>query len=249
MGTRSHRPVPPMGRGRHARLGPAATRPNARSGPEALLITRGVLVRPSHSPTCGRARRSGYQRPGSCHTMGSSCGEAEPRRRRSSSRARAGIVVHAWSRGPRWSNGVRSRGRRVRERMSPAGEGSPPPVTATTEGDFRHQPDRRRDVRRWEMRTGRRQVRSPVEPTRRSSCTSPIYVIRVMPAGGNPAQTGRMDNPEILRPRLERALARRDAAAPYGPEWAAAMEELDELRARARRAILARTDDRIAVSA
>jgi hypothetical protein len=56
-------------------------------------------------------------------------------------------------------------------------------------------------------------------------------------------------NDQELRPRLERALARRDASAPSSPEWDAAMDEIDELSAQARRAILARNDGRVPVSA
>jgi hypothetical protein len=63
------------------------------------------------------------------------------------------------------------------------------------------------------------------------------------------AQAGHMNDRELLRPRLERALARCDAAAPYSPEWAAAMDEIDELSAVAHRAILARRDGRIPVTA
>jgi hypothetical protein len=62
-------------------------------------------------------------------------------------------------------------------------------------------------------------------------------------------QAGDMNDRELLRPRLERALARCDAAAPYSPEWAAAMDEMDELRALAHRAILARRDGRVPVTA
>jgi hypothetical protein len=58
-----------------------------------------------------------------------------------------------------------------------------------------------------------------------------------------------MNDRDLLRPRLERALARRDAAAPYSPEWAAAMDEMDELSALAHRAILARRDGRVPVTA
>ena len=58
-----------------------------------------------------------------------------------------------------------------------------------------------------------------------------------------------MNDRELLRPRLERALARCDAAAPYSPEWAAAMDEMDELSALAHRAILARRDWRVPVTA
>jgi CHAD domain-containing protein len=62
-------------------------------------------------------------------------------------------------------------------------------------------------------------------------------------------QVGDMNDRELLRPRLERALARCDAAAPSSPEWAAAMHEMDELSALAHRAILARRDGRRAVAA
>jgi len=56
-------------------------------------------------------------------------------------------------------------------------------------------------------------------------------------------------NDQELRPRLERALARRDAAAPFSREWDAAMDEIDALSAQARRAILARHDGRVPVPA
>jgi hypothetical protein len=50
-----------------------------------------------------------------------------------------------------------------------------------------------------------------------------------------------MDTQELLRRRLERALDRRDSAMPHGPEWAAAMAEVDDLGAQlARLSILAR---------
>jgi hypothetical protein len=59
-----------------------------------------------------------------------------------------------------------------------------------------------------------------------------------------------METQELLRHRLERALDRRDSAAPHGPEWAAAMAEVDDLGARlARLSILARAIPRVAVSA
>ena len=58
-----------------------------------------------------------------------------------------------------------------------------------------------------------------------------------------------MDHPETLRPRLHRAFARRDNAASHSPEWAAAMDEIDDLTARlARLAILARVERRLPVS-
>ena len=50
-----------------------------------------------------------------------------------------------------------------------------------------------------------------------------------------------MDNTEILRRRLEYAKARRDAGAPYSPDWDAAMADIEDLAARlARLSILAR---------
>ena len=58
-----------------------------------------------------------------------------------------------------------------------------------------------------------------------------------------------MNDLEILRRRLDRARARRDEGAPSSPDWAAAMEEIDELTARlARIAVLARAEQRVAVS-
>ena len=56
-------------------------------------------------------------------------------------------------------------------------------------------------------------------------------------------------NDKDLRPRLPRALARRENAAPSSPEWEAAMDEIDELSAVARRAIVARNDGRVPVPA
>jgi hypothetical protein len=73
--------------------------------------------------------------------------------------------------------------------------------------------------------------------------------MRGMRFGAVAAQTEPMSDPELLRPRLERALARRDAAAPFSPEWDAAMDEIDALSVQARRAILARHDGRVPVSA
>jgi hypothetical protein len=56
-------------------------------------------------------------------------------------------------------------------------------------------------------------------------------------------------NDKDLRSRLQRALARRYNAAPSSPEWEAAMDEMDELSAQARRSILARRDGRVPVTA
>jgi hypothetical protein len=62
--------------------------------------------------------------------------------------------------------------------------------------------------------------------------------------------TRRMDNTEILRRRLIQAKARRDAGAPYSPDWDAAMAEIDDLGARlARLAILARALPRVLAAA
>jgi hypothetical protein len=59
-----------------------------------------------------------------------------------------------------------------------------------------------------------------------------------------------MDSSEILRGRLERATARRDAGAPYSPDWDAAMADIDELTTRlARLAILARSLPRVPAAA
>ena len=61
-----------------------------------------------------------------------------------------------------------------------------------------------------------------------------------------------MSSLEILGGRIERAKTRRDEALPYSPDWAAAMEEIDELRARraqlAQMAILGRAMNRIPVA-
>jgi hypothetical protein len=62
--------------------------------------------------------------------------------------------------------------------------------------------------------------------------------------------TRRMDNTEILRRRLEQAKARRDAGAPYSPDWDAAMAQIDDLAARlACLAILARALPRVPAAA
>ena len=61
-----------------------------------------------------------------------------------------------------------------------------------------------------------------------------------------------MNSLEILGGRIERAKTRRDEALPYSPDWAAAMEEIDELRARraqlAQMATLGRALTRIPVA-
>jgi len=59
-----------------------------------------------------------------------------------------------------------------------------------------------------------------------------------------------MDNTAIICRRLERSKARRDAGAPYSPDWDAAMAEIDDLAARlARLAILARALPRVPAAA
>jgi len=59
-----------------------------------------------------------------------------------------------------------------------------------------------------------------------------------------------MDNTEILRRRLEHAKARRDAGAPYSPDWDAAMADIEDLAARlARLSILARALPTVPVAA
>jgi len=72
--------------------------------------------------------------------------------------------------------------------------------------------------------------------------------MRGMRSGEVQAQAEAMTDQE-LRPRLERALARRDAAAPSSPEWDAAMDEIDALSAQARRTILAQHDGGVPVPA
>ena len=59
-----------------------------------------------------------------------------------------------------------------------------------------------------------------------------------------------MDNALIIRRSLEQAKVRRDAGAPYSPDWDAAMAEIEELAARlARVAILARALPRVPAAA
>jgi hypothetical protein len=58
-----------------------------------------------------------------------------------------------------------------------------------------------------------------------------------------------MDHPETLSHRLEIAIARRDEASPFSPEWDAAMSHLDELRVVAREILLARTARKVPLPA
>ena len=79
--------------------------------------------------------------------------------------------------------------------------------------------------------------------------TGPLYGVRVMCAGRGAATLDGMDNTEVRR-RLEQATVRRDASAPYSPDWDAAMAAIDDLAARlARLAILARALPRVPAGA
>ena len=74
--------------------------------------------------------------------------------------------------------------------------------------------------------------------------------MRVMRSAPGCCNTRRMDNTEILRRRLEQAKVRRDAGAPYSPDWDAAVAQIDDLAARlARLAILARALPRVPAAA
>jgi hypothetical protein len=52
-----------------------------------------------------------------------------------------------------------------------------------------------------------------------------------------------MDDPDILRDRLEAACARRDREPQFSPDWDAAMDEIEDLTTR-----LARNEDDTAVA-
>ena len=76
------------------------------------------------------------------------------------------------------------------------------------------------------------------------------YSVRVCAQRPVGATRDDMDTTAIIRRRLEQALVRRDAGAPFSPDWDTAMAEIDELAARlARLAILARALPRMPVAA
>ena len=58
-----------------------------------------------------------------------------------------------------------------------------------------------------------------------------------------------MNHPETLGRRLAVAIARRDEASPFSPEWDAAMSHLDELRVVAREILLARNARKVTIPA
>jgi hypothetical protein len=58
-----------------------------------------------------------------------------------------------------------------------------------------------------------------------------------------------MNDMDSLRHRLKMAIARRNEASPFSPEWDAAMSQLDELRTIAREILIARNARQIAVVA
>jgi hypothetical protein len=58
-----------------------------------------------------------------------------------------------------------------------------------------------------------------------------------------------MNDMDSLRHRLRMAIARRNEASPFSPEWDAAMSQLDELRTVAREILIARNARQIAIVA
>jgi hypothetical protein len=58
-----------------------------------------------------------------------------------------------------------------------------------------------------------------------------------------------MNDMDSLRRRLRLAIARRNAASPFSPEFDAAMSQLDDLRTVAREILIARNARQIAVVA
>ena len=71
----------------------------------------------------------------------------------------------------------------------------------------------------------------------------------VMRASRPKATLGGMDDLETLRRRLKSAIARRDDAASFSPDWDAAVSAIDDLRADFRLRRLLRVEREASVSA
>jgi hypothetical protein len=83
-----------------------------------------------------------------------------------------------------------------------------------------------------------------------SKSTGHKYGARAMRSAAGPCNARDMDTTEIICRRLEQAKVRRDAGAPFSPDWDAAMAEIDDMTARlAGLAILARALPRVPAAA